>query len=296
MASRRSLLCRYIVFHRATKSSPSATVRPSLAAMTALVPRTASGELAAMSPASAYAASRTSPAPAPQTRLTRPICAARAGVDVLSRKGELGDVAGADDPGQALERAEIGDDRNLGLAHREGGVADGEAEVARADEVDAAADAVAVHGGDDRERELGDRGHRRPACRARCRRRGRSAGRRVGALAQRDAAELLESRPTLKCGPLAAMTSTRIVSSARDRGGGDGAGRATEGSAQGVTRLGAVQPERRDVTVDLQSDDVGREHPRFPLYEGSAYVARPVERWTAARYTAEASSPMKILR
>ena len=59
--------------------------------------------------------------------------------------------------GSRCKRPEVRHDGDLGLAHRERRVGGGKANVARADEVDAAADAVAVHGRDDRDRECGER-------------------------------------------------------------------------------------------------------------------------------------------
>ena len=59
-------------------------------------------------------------------------------------------------------------------------------------------------------------------------------------------ANSLRSRPTLKCGPRAARTRTRTSSRARDLRGGDGQV-APERAAQGVARLGTVEPERGDV-------------------------------------------------
>ena len=52
--------------------------------------------------------------------------------------------------GSRCRLPEVGHDGHLGLADREDGVGRGQADVAGGDEVDAAADAVAVHGGDDR--------------------------------------------------------------------------------------------------------------------------------------------------
>ena len=52
IASIRSFDIRNDEFHCATYSSPSSTVRPSLAAKTFLTPETVSGELAAISSAS----------------------------------------------------------------------------------------------------------------------------------------------------------------------------------------------------------------------------------------------------
>ena len=69
--------------------------------------------------------------------------------DVLAGEGQLGHVARADDRGQPLQAAEVGHDRHLGLAHREDGVGRPEPDVTGGDEVHAAADAVAVDGGDD---------------------------------------------------------------------------------------------------------------------------------------------------
>ena len=80
------------------------------------------------------------------------------GADVLAGEGQLGQVPGADDGGQPLQAPEVGHDRHLRLAHREDGVGRGQADVAGRDQVDAAADAVAVDGGDDG---LGAARHRR---------------------------------------------------------------------------------------------------------------------------------------
>ena len=66
-------------------------------------------------------------------------------------------MARADDGREPLQAAQVGDDRHLRLAHREHGVGRRQSDVARRDEVDAAADAVAVHGGDHR---LGAARHR----------------------------------------------------------------------------------------------------------------------------------------
>ena len=78
------------------------------------------------------------------------------GVDVLAGEGQLGQVPGPDDGGQPLQAPEVGHDRHLGLAHREDGVGRGQPDVAGRDEVDPAADAVPVDGGDDRLGALGD--------------------------------------------------------------------------------------------------------------------------------------------
>ena len=72
------------------------------------------------------------------------------GADVLARVGELGHVALGHDAGQALEGAQVGDDGDLRLPHREDGVGRSQTDVAGGDEIDAPADAVALHGGDDR--------------------------------------------------------------------------------------------------------------------------------------------------
>ena len=139
------------------------------------------------------------------------------GADVLAGEGQLGQVAGADDGGQPLQAAEVGDDGHLGLAHREDGVGGGQADVAGGDEVDAAADAVAVHGGDHRLRALRDRrdgglepeylvaGVPGPGRQEASRRRRR----RAGATARQELPMALRSRPTEKCGPWAATTTTR---------------------------------------------------------------------------------------
>ncbi len=71
------------------------------------------------------------------------------GAEILARVGELGDVSGRDYERQPLQGPEIGDHRHLRLADREDGVGGGDTDVAGGDQVDAAADAVPVNGGDD---------------------------------------------------------------------------------------------------------------------------------------------------
>src|SRR6185369_14437840 len=83
------------------------------------------------------------------------------GVEVVAGETELGCDAAADDAGQPLERADVGDDRDARLAYGEARVRGRDADVARGDEIDAAADAPAVDGGDDRLRTVGD-GRDRP--------------------------------------------------------------------------------------------------------------------------------------
>ena len=61
---------------------------------------------------------------------------------------------------EPLEAPEVGHDGHLGLADREQGVGTGQPDVAGGDEVDTAADAVPVDGGDDRHRAVGHRGDR----------------------------------------------------------------------------------------------------------------------------------------
>lgn len=78
-------------------------------------------------------------------------------IDIAPGKGELCDVAGADDPREALEAPEIGHDGHLCLADREEGVSRCETDVTCGDEVDAASDAVAMHRSDHR---LGTLSHR----------------------------------------------------------------------------------------------------------------------------------------
>ena len=216
MASTRSSEASIPAFQVATYSSPSATVRPSLAASTDLVPCTAMGELAAISPPVR---------PRPPARLgvgghvvDQPDLLGPCGVDVLAGEGQLGQVPGADDGGQALEAPEVGHDRHLGLAYREDGVGRGQADVAGRDEVDAAADAVAVHGRDDRLRALRPRRRWRPAGAApRCGRCGpgrpwramRRSPPPVLAPAASRPPMALRSSPTEKWGPRAATTTTR---------------------------------------------------------------------------------------
>ena len=121
---------------------------PLVGASTALVPCTAWGSWRRSRP----------PVPAPpvhrvgigrhvvdQTDLLGP-----GGGDVLAGEGQLGQVPGADDGGQPLQAPQIGHDGHLGLADREDGVGRGQPDVTGRDEVDAAPDAVAVDGGDDR--------------------------------------------------------------------------------------------------------------------------------------------------
>ena len=50
-------------------------------------------------------------------------------VDVLAGERQLRQVAGAHDLGQSLQRAEVGDDGDLRLAHREYGVARAQSKV-----------------------------------------------------------------------------------------------------------------------------------------------------------------------
>ena len=121
--------------------------------------------------------------------------------------------------GQALEAAEVGHDGHLGLPHREDGIGAGQPDVAGGGQVDPTADAVAVDGGDDRQRAVGHRRSPRPggggsrpgptgpgrpstaACRCR-----RPMIRSVPDMATR-------SSPTLKWGPRAAITTARISGS-----------------------------------------------------------------------------------
>ena len=70
------------------------------------------------------------------------------GADVLAGEGQFGHVAPADDGGQSLQAADVGDDGDLRLAHREDGVRGRETDVTGAGQVNAAADAVAVDRGD----------------------------------------------------------------------------------------------------------------------------------------------------
>ena len=131
-------------------------------------------------------------------------------------------------------------------------------------EVDAAADAVAVDGGDDRHRAVGHRGDRgleaqdlRPGpAAARAAIDGRAPSPAAGGPASPDMA--IRSSPTEKWGPLAATTTARTSGSAPR------AAMATrqvgpEGRAHGVALLGAVEPQGGHVAVDLEGEDVGAE-------------------------------------
>ena len=77
-------------------------------------------------------------------------------VDVLAGQREFAQVAVADDRGQTGEAAHVGDDRDLDLTDAELGVGAGVADVDSGDQVDAAADAPALDGGDDRLAAVGD--------------------------------------------------------------------------------------------------------------------------------------------
>ncbi len=128
--------------------------------------------------------------------------------------------------GKALEAAEVGDYRHLGLADREDRVRARQSDIAGAYEVDAAPDAVAVHRGDHRLRAVSDRRDRRlhplDLGAGACLRAGRPAtsSRRTpnGRDPMRSAAIAFKSRPTLKCGPFAAMTTARTSGSAAQLG------------------------------------------------------------------------------
>src|SRR6185437_6874006 len=82
------------------------------------------------------------------------------GVDVLAGQRELPQVSVVQDQRQAGEAADVGDDGQLDLTHRELGVGAGVADVHRGDQVDAAADAPAVHRRDGGGAAVGDRGDR----------------------------------------------------------------------------------------------------------------------------------------
>jgi hypothetical protein len=82
-------------------------------------------------------------------------------VDVLAGQRELARGRIADDQRQPLQAAEVGDDRDLGLAHREARVRGADPEIARRDEVDATADASAVDRRNRGDRAARDRRDRR---------------------------------------------------------------------------------------------------------------------------------------
>ena len=71
------------------------------------------------------------------------------GGEIAARQGQLPAEAVADQAGEALEGAEVRHDADLRLPDRKDGIPGGQADVAGAGHVDAAADAVAVDGGDD---------------------------------------------------------------------------------------------------------------------------------------------------
>ena len=70
-------------------------------------------------------------------------------VDVLAGQSQLTQVSVADDRGQTREAAHVCDDRDLDLADAELGIGTCVADVRRRDQVDAAADAPALHSCDD---------------------------------------------------------------------------------------------------------------------------------------------------
>ena len=78
------------------------------------------------------------------------------GVDVLTRQRQLTQVAVGQDQRQPGQAADVGDHRQLHLAHRELGVGAGVADVDGRDQVHAAADAPAVHRRDRRGAAVGD--------------------------------------------------------------------------------------------------------------------------------------------
>lgn len=73
---------------------------------------------------------------------------ARGGGNAFAGEGHFACHAFADDGGDALESADVGDDGDLRFHDREGGVFGAEADVACGGEVESAADAVAVDRGD----------------------------------------------------------------------------------------------------------------------------------------------------
>src|SRR5689334_970300 len=66
------------------------------------------------------------------------------GAEIVSAERELGDLTLTDDSGQALQRADVRDHRHLRLADPEGDVRGGDADVARREQIDAAAETPAV--------------------------------------------------------------------------------------------------------------------------------------------------------
>ena len=150
--------------------------------------------------------------------------------------------------GRRCRLPEVGHDRHLRLAHREDGVGRGQADVAGRDEVDAATDAVAVHGGDDR---LGAARHRGDgvlelehvgAGAAGPGRHGRGGAAPLVAGPPPPPVSMppmaLRSRPTEKCGPLAATTTARTAASAPTARPWPGAGPATGPSPMALRASG----------------------------------------------------------
>ena len=255
------------------------------------MPRTASGELAAISRASAVRRLVDRHGVAAADVVHEPDLGGARRVDVLAGVGELGDVARPDDPRQPLERPHVRDDGDLGLAHREHRVARAQADVARGDEVHGAADAVAVHRGDHRDGEVGDRAHRRLPVADPVVARGVGRGGR-GALARRQRRELLEVEPDAEVRPARGDDEGAHVVASGDLGGRH-AKVAPEGPAHRVARLGPVQPQRRDVVVDLQGEYVGREH--WPPLRRAQPRSRG-EPAPASRYTSIATRTYAVLR
>ena len=109
----------------------------------------ASGDLAAMLAAISRTAAVNASGEA-KTRLAKPSRSASSAVEVATGVGQFAGHAVADQARQALQRADVGYHPEVDLAHREHGVGRRIAHVAAGDEVERAADAGALDGGDDR--------------------------------------------------------------------------------------------------------------------------------------------------
>ena len=194
--------------------------------------------------------------------------------DVLAGEGQLGHVPLADDAGQPLQAPEVGHDGHLGLAHREHGVGTRHPDVAGRDDVDATPDAVAVDGGDDRLRALGHRAVTE-ACMRRTPRR---------AVTARDAMDGGGCRPVAagrhrpRPRPpgeharhgLEVEADAEVRPACRQDDGAHGAVRGElvhgpgqvgpERRAHGVAGLGPVEPQRGDVAVAFDGEDLESGH------------------------------------
>ena len=276
MASRRSLLRRYMVFQSRDEveslGDGASVVRGHDRLGAAYSERGVGGDLAGECLGLVEHVARSGPA----HRFTRPIRSASEASMSLPVKASSADVTGADDPRQALEGAEIGNDRDLRLAHGEVALLEARRMSHARHEVDATADAVAVHGRDHRDLELGDGRYRSPACRAPPHRRGRSRWLTSRTHRSGDAPpNSFKSRPTLKCGPRAAMTRTLIVASLATAAAASG--RSRQKARPSALRASARSSQSVATCRRLQRQYVGLEH-RTTSFRTAQPTSRPAER------------------